>query len=78
MQIVFCVDAFICTMVYNIHGPRKLQFLCDCQMKKTEMQAGRTGTLTQRQMNTKGKTNKEEDGYKNVKSEGNTEGERSD
>lgn len=42
-------------------------------------QAGRTETLTQRQMNTKRKTNisvyeqQGEDGYKNVKSEGTTE-----
>lgn len=47
-------------------------------MKKTEMQAGRTGTLIQRQIDTKRKTNstyeqKEKDGYKNVKSEDNTE-----
>lgn len=38
---------------------KKAAILYDCQMKKTEMQAGRTGTLTQRQMNTKRKTNKE-------------------
>lgn len=86
MQIVFCVDAVICTMVYSIHEPRKQLILCDCQMKKTEMQASRAGTLTQKQMNTKRKTNSayeqrevEEDGYKNVKSEGNTErGEKTD
>lgn len=48
-------------------------------MKKTERQAGRTETLTQRQMNKKRKTNisvykqREEDGYTNVKSEGATQ-----
>lgn len=50
-------------------------------MKKTERQAGRTETLTLRQMNTKREGNisayeqREENGYKNVKSEGMREGE---
>lgn len=79
MQIVFCVDAVTCTVVYSIHEPRKKLFF-DCQMKKTrERQAGRTETLTQRQMNTKRKTNinayeqQGEDGYKNVKIKGTKE-----
>lgn len=57
---------------------------CDCQMKKTERRAGRAGTMTPRQMNTKRERNisvqqqREEDGYKNVTGEATTENQKKD
>lgn len=78
MQIVFCVDVVACTMLYSIHEPRKQLFFVTVRWRK---QRGRQAEQRHwhRQMNTKRKTNisayeqREEDGYKNVKSEGTTD-----
>lgn len=78
MQIVFCVDAVTCTMVYGIYGPRK-QLFFDCRMEKTERQAGRQNrdnTDETDEYEEKDKAlmlTKGEDEYKNVKSESNSE-----